>query len=90
MFEGAATAKLEREAANAVASAAASGYITFLWESGKRKLWGEGPALQKMAVATYLALSQNQEKGFLTLSIPVDMLDPDVLSKFQTQFKESK
>ncbi len=86
MFEGAKNAGLEREAANALVSAACSGYLTFLWETGKRKWLGsEGPALQRTAVAMYLTLSRLESKNFLTLTLPKDMLDPDLLSQFQSE-----
>lgn len=86
MFEAAKNAGLEREAANALVSAACSGYLTFLWETGKRKWLGsEGQALQRTAIATYLTLSQMESKNFLTLTIPKDMLDPDLMSQFQSE-----
>ena len=87
-FESAINAKLEREAANALLSAALSNYITFLWRSGSSKiaLWfGEGRALQDAAVAMYLTLNSLETKNFLTLTLPKDMLNADLLSQFQTE-----
>lgn len=88
MFEGAKNAGLEREVANAFVSAACSGYLTFLWETGKRKWLGsEGQALQRMAVATHLTLEKLLQKNFLTLTVPKDMLDPNLRSQFQSEAK---
>lgn len=86
MYESAKNAGLEREAANAIVSAACSGYLTFLWETGKRKWLGsEGQALQRMAIAMHLTLQQLESKNFLTLTVPKDMLDPDLRAQFQTE-----
>jgi hypothetical protein len=90
MFEGAKTAGLEREVINALMSAAYSAWITFLWETGDAKWidWaGEGQALKKAATTAYLSLAALQEKKFLTLTVPKDLLDADNLSQFQTQEK---
>lgn len=87
MFESAVNGKLEREAANAFASSALSGWLAFVWRLGARNLLGLGPALRDMATAQYLTLRQGETKNFLTLSVPKDMLDPDNLSKFETEWK---
>jgi len=61
-----------------------------LWRSGSAKwaLWaGEGKALQDAATAMFLSLEALQKKGFLTLTVPTDMLEASNLSHFQTQEK---
>jgi hypothetical protein len=87
IFESAKTSGLERQAANAFVSSAFSGYISFLWTLGKKTLFGLGPALQDMATAQYLTLSKMETKGFLTLSVPSDMLTPENVSRFQTEWQ---
>jgi hypothetical protein len=90
MFEGAKNAGLEREAANALVSASFSAWISTVWRSGTSKWasWaGEGQALKDAATAMYLSLSQLEAKGFLTLTVPTDMLSADNLSRFQTEEK---
>jgi hypothetical protein len=89
MFESAKNAGLEREVANAFVSSAYSAWITAMWRSGDAKwaLWfGEGQALKDAATAMYLSLSRLETKNFLTLSVPQDLLNPDNLSKFQTEY----
>jgi hypothetical protein len=79
---------LEREAMNSFVSMAYSAQIAFLWRSGSSKWaqWtGEGKALQDMATSIYLTLSSLETKNFLTLTVPKDLLDPDNISKFQTE-----
>ena len=81
---------LEREAANSFVSMAYSAQITFLWRSGSSKwaTWmGEGQAMKDAATAMYLTLSQQETKGFLTLTVPKDLLDPDNLAKFQSEWR---
>src|ERR1700684_3771 len=88
MYESAKNAGLEREAANSFVSAFYSSGIAFVWRSGSSKwaLWaGEGQAMKDAAVSMYLTLSRLETKGFLTLTVPSDMLDADVISKFQTE-----
>jgi hypothetical protein len=91
MFEGAKTAGLERQVINALMSAAYSAWITFMWRSGTAK-WadftGEGQALKDAATAAYLSLRELEQKNFLTLTLPQDLLAADNLSKFQTEEKE--
>lgn len=95
ILEGAATAKLEREALNALLSTAYSVSISAMWRSGTAK-WalfaGEGQALKDAATAMYLSLTRLESKNFLTLTVPKDLLDADNLSRFQTeeQTKEKK
>jgi hypothetical protein len=82
--------QLEREAANAVMSAAYSSYITGLWTEGSNKIFsklGAGQGLRDIATAAYLSLRELEAKGFLTLTVPKDLLDPGNLSRFQTEFK---
>jgi len=79
---------LERDEVNAFVSMFYSAQISFLWRSGSSRWaqWlGEGKALQDAATAMYLSLNALEKKGFLTLTVPVDLLDADNLSKFQTE-----
>jgi hypothetical protein len=89
-YEGAKNAGLERETANAFLSMLYSAQISFLWRSGSAK-WatftGEGQALKDAATAMYLSLESLEQKKFLTLTVPKDLLDPDNLSRFQTSSK---
>jgi len=81
---------LERETVNAFVSMAYSAQIAFLWRSGDAKWldWaGEGKALKDAATAMYLSLSKLEEKNFLTLTVPKDLLEAANLSKFQTESK---
>lgn len=79
----------KRALINATMSALYSAQITFLWETGKaakNRWWGsEGPALQRTAVSMYLTLSVLEQKGLIALTVPKDLLDPNVLSQFQTE-----
>lgn len=90
MFEGARTAGLERDVINSLMSAAYSAWITFMWRSGAAK-WadftGEGQALKDAATTAYLTLRELEQKKFLTLTVPKDLLDPNNLSRFQTEEK---
>jgi hypothetical protein len=90
MFEGAKNAGLEREVANALVSSAYSAWISAVWRSGSAKwvqLTGEGQALKDAATAMYLSLRELEQKNFLTLTVPKDLLDADNLSRFQTEEK---
>jgi hypothetical protein len=75
----------KRETINAVTSAAYSAWISFLWRTGQRNLFGFGPAIRDAAVSTYLSLHALEKKGFLTLALPKDLVASDVVSKFQTE-----
>jgi hypothetical protein len=80
---------LERKAANAAMSAAYSSYISGLWSEGKSKwftLSGTGQGLMDAATATYLSLEHLQSAGFLTLTVPKELLAADNLSRFQSQW----
>jgi hypothetical protein len=93
IVEAAKNAGLEREAINALLSAAYSASITFAWRSGSAKWidWmGEGQALKDAATTMYLSLAELQRKQFLTLTVPQDLLDPANLSRFQTQSIQEK
>jgi hypothetical protein len=91
IFESATTAKLEREVINSLVSASYSATISSLWRSGQAK-WasftGEGQALKDAATSIYLSLRSLEAKGFLTMTVPKDLLDADNLSRFETSFKE--
>jgi hypothetical protein len=79
---------LERAEANAFISMLYSAQISFLWRSGAAKWadWtGEGAALRDAATAMYLTLSSLETKGFISLTVPKDLLDANNLSKFQTE-----
>jgi hypothetical protein len=90
MFESAKNSGLEREEINALVSAAYSAWISAMWRSGSAKwvvITGEGQALKDAATAMYLSLREVEKKGFLALTVPKDLLDPDNLSRFQTEEK---
>lgn len=90
ILEAAATAKLEREVVNSLASSAYSAQISFLWRAGASKLAGAlgvGPAMQDAATSQYLSLRELEKKGFLTLTVPKDLLDADNLARFQTEYQ---
>src|SRR5579863_8375678 len=90
MLEGAKTANLEREVINAIVSTAYSAWITFMWSSGSSK-WalfvGEGQAMKDAATAAYLSLRELEQKKFITLTVPQDLLKADNLARFQTEEK---
>jgi hypothetical protein len=93
MFESAKNAGLEREIAQALVSASVSAAIAGMWRSGSAKWadWtGEGQALKDAATVMYLALEQQLQAGFLTLTVPKDLLDANNLSRFQSERKEKK
>ena len=90
ILESAKTSGLEREVINALISTAYSASISFMWRSGSAKWadWsGEGQALKDAATAMYLSLEELKKKGFLALTVPQDLLDPNNLAKFQSQEK---
>ena len=90
MFESAKNAGLEREIAAAMVSATVSATIAGMWRSGSAKWadWtGEGQALKDAATVMYLTLGNQQKPGLLVLTVPKDLLDPNNLSRFQTQEK---
>lgn len=90
MFEGAKNASLEREVVNSIISGAYSAWISAMWRSGSAKwvqITGEGQALKDAATAMYLSLRELEKKGFLSLTVPKDLLDADNLSRFQTEEK---
>jgi hypothetical protein len=79
---------LEREAANAAMSAAYSSYISGMWSEGNSKIFaslGAGQGLKDAATAAYLSLNVLEAKGFLTLTVPKELLDANNLSRFQTE-----
>ena len=87
-YESAKNSGLERDEINAFVSMLYSAQIAFLWRSGSSKWaqWlGEGKALQDAATAMYLSLSALEKKGFLTLTVPQDLLEADNVSRFQTE-----
>lgn len=93
MYESAKNAGLEREIADAMVSSTLSAAITGMWRSGTAKWadWtGEGPALKDAATVMYLTLKNQPKTQFLVLTVPQDLLNPDNLSRFQTEFKENK
>ena len=80
----------KRALINTAASAAYSASITMLWRSGSSKWaqwFGEGQAMQDAATAMYLSLRELEQKKFLTLTVPQDLLSADNLSRFQTEEK---
>jgi hypothetical protein len=86
-YNAAKNGNLQRQEVNAFVSMLYSAEIAFLWRSGAAKWadWtGEGKALKDAATAMYLSLQALEKQGFLTLTVPSDLLSPDNLSKFQT------
>src|SRR2546421_10333379 len=75
----------KRALINATVSALYSAQITFLWETGRRKLWGQGQAFQRTATSMYLTLSTLERKGLIVLTVPKDLLEANNLSNFQTE-----
>ncbi len=75
----------KRALINATMSALYSAQITLLWETGRRKLWGEGTALQRTATSMYLTLTVLEKKGLIVLTVHKDLLDANNLSQFQTE-----
>ena len=93
MFESAKNAGLERDIANALVSATVSAAIAGMWRSGSAKWadWtGEGQALKDSATVMYLTLREQLKPGFLSLTVPKDLLAPDNLARFQTEAMEKK
>lgn len=81
---------LERDELKAVLSAMYSSYISGLWGegSGKWAQWtGAGQGMKDAATAAYLTLRELEKKGFLTLTVPQEMLVTSNLSRFQTESK---
>jgi len=90
IFESAKNSGLGREIINSFVSATYSAWISAMWRSGSSKwaVWtGEGQGMKDAATAMYLSLRELEQKGFLTLTVPKDLLDADNLSKFQTEEK---
>lgn len=90
-FEGVKDEDQKRDLINAAASALYSAWITFMWTSGKAasrwKLFSsEGPALQATATSMFLSLQELQKRGFLTLTVPKELLEANNLAAFQTQY----
>lgn len=87
-FESYANGKIERDIVKAVLSTVYSNYITLLFETGRKKLWGEGAALQATARATYLCLQPLINKGLLSLTVPKDLLDANAMATFQDEYNK--
>lgn len=88
IIEQVATGKLEREIGNMLASAAATLVITHLWYQADAMKWwqSEGEVFRMDAVSLYKTLSALEAKGFLTITVPTEMLkDFNRLAKFQTE-----
>lgn len=81
---------MERETFNSLLSAMYSSYISAMWAEGAGKwaiLSGAGQGLKDAATATYISLRALEKKGFLVLTVPKDLLDPNNLARFQTEEK---
>ena len=90
-YTGAKQAGLQRDEIDAFVSMAYSSWLSFTWRSGMSRLaiWtGEGPALKDAATAGFLSLEALQKKGFLTLAVPLDMLEKANIERFQVSHKE--
>lgn len=87
MYEQAKMAGLEREIAEDFLGVAYSGYINFMW--GLRKLPMIGQACQSQALAVYFSLKNSKtfDEGKLRLTVVKDILSPDLLSQYQTEYK---
>ena len=75
----------KRAIINSVMSAAYSSWIAFLWRAGQRNFLGFGAAMRDAATSAYLTLHVLEQKKFLALTLPKDLLDADNLSRFQTE-----
>lgn len=90
IFNSFKTGGMERDTLNAILSAMYSSYISGMWAEGcgKWAIWtGAGEGLKDAATASYLSLRELEKKGFLTLTVPKDLLDANNLSRFQTEEK---
>jgi len=64
-----------------------------MWREGSSKwavLTGAGQGMKDAATAMYLSLRELEDKNFLVLTVPQDLLEANNLSKFQTELKEKK
>lgn len=84
-FESIKDENQKRDLINATMSALYSAQITLLWETGRRKLWGEGPALQRTATSMYMTLKALEKKGLLVLTVPKDLLEKSNLDQFEIE-----
>ena len=75
----------KRTLINATVSALYSAQITLLWETGRRKLWGEGTALQRTATSMYMTLQALEKKGLIVLTVPKDLLEKSNLDQFEIE-----
>lgn len=90
IYEAVKDAGLARETVNALVSAEYSALIGFVWRAGSSKLaaaLGIGQAMKDAATVRYLSLRELEKKGFLTLTVPKDLLEADNLARFQTEYK---
>lgn len=90
MYEQAKNAGLAREIVEDVLSQAYSDYLTTRWTWRTLPIIGNG--IGEGAIATLVSLRNSQlyEEGKIRLTVPKSMLDPDLLSKYQTEYKEKK
>jgi hypothetical protein len=90
MFEKAKNAGLEREIALDFLGTAYSSFLNLLW--GLRKVPVIGPAFQAQALGTYFSLRNGTlfTEGKIRITVKKEMLDPDLLAQFQTEWKEKK
>lgn len=89
-YSGMKQAGLERDEINAFVSMLYSAQVSFLWRQGSARwaLWaGEGRAMQDAATAMFLSLQALEKKGFLTLAVPLEMLEKANIERFQVSFK---
>jgi hypothetical protein len=90
MYEQAKNAGLEREIVEDILGQMYSDYITTRWTMKNIPILG--PGLSAGAYATYVSLKNGKlyTEGKLRLTVPQDMLNPDILAKFQTEWEGKK
>lgn len=88
MFETWKNAGEEREVAEDILSQMYSDYLTTRWAWRSVPIIGNGIAAG--AYATYVSLKNGKlfADGRLRITVPKSMLDPDLLSLYQTEYKE--
>lgn len=88
MFESAKNAGLEREIVEDILGQMYSDYLTTRWTWRTVPIVGAG--ISAGAYATYVSLKNGRlfADGRLRLTVPKSMLDPDLLSQYETEWKQ--
>jgi hypothetical protein len=86
MFETAKNAGLEREVALDFIGTAYSSFLNLLW--GLQKVPVVGGAFKAQALGTFFSLRNSQlyQEGKIKLTVKKEMLDPDLLSQYETEW----